>query len=389
MLRSGVELDSTGLYLSVDSGNGNQRQSRMYFNYLWLRDNCPSSWSPQTRDRVFDISSQPLDIRPTSVRIVGNSLHVVWASDGHVSNYDLDWLKGWASNPSIPDPADVTQKLWYSEHASSLQRFGYSDLLSDQGIREPYLRTLLQEGIALVEGLPDTDDAITGLAEIAGAVRASFSGIYFNVKAEPYPKGVAYTAHALEPHTDSPCEDFPPGVQYLHCRVNTSNGGATTFVDGAAVAEVLRATRRLDFELLAATSVPFRFAHEGIDMRARQRVIERDGAGVVTGVNFSQHMAGIFDLDQRFLDQYYPAFCRFAALLRDPKFVVAHLLKGGECMVFDNHRIVHGRQAYDRTSGSRVLRGCYTDRGEMRSRYRVIGKSAASDVSTSIARSAP
>ncbi len=388
MLNNDIELDANGLYLPASQTGGSQPKSRRYFNYLWLRDNCPTSWSSQTRDRVFDIASQPMDLRPLSARIVGNSLRIEWSFDGHVSNYDMDWLLGWAANPRVADPALVEQKRWYSDHANSLQRFGHASLLSDARIREAYLRILLQEGIALVEGLPDTDEALTTLAEVAGAVRASFSGLYFNVKAKAHPKGVAYTANALEPHTDSPCEEFPPGVQYLHCRVNTSNGGATTFVDGAAVAGALRESSPRDFDLLANTSVPFRFAHEGIDMRARQRVIECNEAGVVTGVNFSQHMAGIFDLDQTFLDAYYPAFCRFAAMLRDPKFVVSHLLKGGECVVFDNHRIVHGRQAYDRTSGMRVLRGCYTDRGEMRSRYRVMVRGAASEVLSTVARGA-
>ena len=384
-----LELDKCGLHLSASRGAGDSNHTRQYFNYLWLRDNCPSSWSPQTRDRVFDITSQPLDLRPAAARIDGNCLLVEWASDGHVSNYDLDWLLGWTANPAIADSAAVSQTLWYCDHVHSLQRFGFSELVSGRDVRKRYLHTLLQQGIALVDGLPDTDSAITELAEIAGAVRASFSGTYFNVKAEPYPKGVAYTANALEPHTDSPCEEFPPGVQYLHCRVNTSNGGATTFVDGAAVAEALREAHPHDFELLASTSVPFGFAHEGIDMRARQRVIERDPAGVVTGVNFSQHMAGIFDLNQKFLDEYYPAFCRFARLLREPRFVVAHLLKGGECMVFDNHRIVHGRQAYDRTSGRRVLRGCYTDRGEMRSKYRTLVKEPAAAVAAGKTGSTP
>ena len=44
------------------------------------------------------------------------------------------------------------------------------------------------------------------------------------------------------------------------------------------------------------------------------------------------------------------------------------LLKAGECITFDNHRIVHGRAAYSATSGDRYLRGTYTDRAEMRSR---------------------
>jgi gamma-butyrobetaine dioxygenase len=40
--------------------------------------------------------------------------------------------------------------------------------------------------------------------------------------------------------------------------------------------------------------------------------------------------------------------------------------------VFDNHRIVHGRAAYVADSGERHLRGCYTDRGELRSTYRAL-----------------
>ena len=47
-------------------------------------------------------------------------------------------------------------------------------------------------------------------------------------------------------------------------------------------------------------------------------------------------------------------------------------LRAGECIVFDNHRIVHGRSAYSATSGDRYVRGCYTDRAEFRSTYRAL-----------------
>jgi gamma-butyrobetaine dioxygenase len=83
-------------------------------------------------------------------------------------------------------------------------------------------------------------------------------------------------------------------------------------------------------------------------------------------------MADIFDLPQEFLDDYYPAFCRFGKMLQDDKYTMRFLMKAGECMVFDNHRIVHGRLAYSATSGDRYLRGCYADRAEMRSTYRAL-----------------
>src|SRR3546814_10849645 len=69
-----------------------------------------------------------------------------------------------------------------------------------------------------------------------------------------------------------------------------------------------------DFRLLAETEIPFYWEHEGFDIRARQRVIELDRFGAVSGVTISQHLADVFDLPQHLLDDYYPALRRFGRL---------------------------------------------------------------------------
>jgi len=296
---------------------------------------------------------------------------VVWEHDGHQSRYDIEWLARWLAGPGHDDPARLPPRLWRSGFHESLRRFDLAALAEDPDLRIAYLGALLADGMALVENVPDSDDGVRQVAEIAGHVRATFSGYFFDVKAYPEPVGTAYTARALEPHTDVPCEEHPPGIQYLHCRVNDAVGGQTTFVDGAAVAYDLKTSHPLDFKLLSTISVPFRFAHKAMDMRARQTIIVLDDFGEVQGVTISQHMADIFDLDQHILDDYYPAFCRFGAMLRDSQYQVGFRLAAGQCIVFDNQRIVHGRTAYDANSGARLLRGCYSDRGELRSRYRV------------------
>ena len=101
-------------------------------------------------------------------------------------------------------------------------------------------------------------------------------------------------------------------------------------------------------------------------------MIELDEHGNISGVTISQHHADYFDMPQKDLDRYYPAFCRFGRMMREEKYLMRFRLNAGECIVFDNHRIVHGRAAYSATSGERHLRGCYTDRGELRSTYRVL-----------------
>ncbi len=43
-------------------------------------------------------------------------------------------------------------------------------------------------------------------------------------------------------------------------------------------------------------------------------------------------------------------------------------------VVFDNRRVLHGREAFDPASGYRRLLGCYVDRGEWDSRIRVLSR---------------
>lgn len=366
-----VKLGERGLTLGLVDGQA------QYFNYLWLRDNCPTSWDPQTRDRSFDITTITSDLVARSARIDGDALIVGWSNGDPESRYALNWLIGWLRSPGDEDVAALPMLLWRSEKTGHVARFAFPMILSDWSTRCRYLETLLSEGLALIQDVPDGNESITRIAEIAGIVRGGFSGQYFNVRAYAKPAGTAYTANALEPHTDNPCEEFPPGVQYLHCLKNEATGGQSTFADGLAAAMDLKAADPKGFALLAAHDVKFRFAHDGIDMRARQKVILSDRNGNVTGVTVSQHMAGIFDMDQQVLDDYYPAFIRFLKMLRAPEYEITLTLKSGECVVFDNQRIVHGRRAYDPTSGARFLRGCYSDRGEMRSKYRSLRRDGA------------
>lgn len=169
-----------------------------------------------------------------------------------------------------------------------------------------------------------------------------------------------------------PAEELAPGIQFLHCRANTVEGGANLYADGVAAANDYRAMDPDGFALLSGVDIPFVFVHDDFDMRARQRVIELDDSGEVSGVTVSQHLLDVCDLPQRVLDDFYPALCRFWGLLRQPKYLLRFSLRPGECIVFDNHRVVHGREGYTATSGDRYLRGTYLDRGELRSRYRVL-----------------
>lgn len=358
-------LFENGLELMLADG------AQHYFNFYWLRDNCPTSFDRETRERVYDIFAEPAPPRPAAARIEGHALVIDWRC-GHRSVHALDWLLRHARPGPRHDPAVMPRKLWYADHYPAMARFGFDAVSSDRAALKAWVHALLSEGVALLTGMPDSDEGLTQAANLIGFPRPTFFGPYFDVRLHVNPDNLAYTAKALELHTDVPAEDLAPGVQFLHCRANSVEGGESLFVDGAAVAAALKAEAPDDFRLLAETWIPFYNEHDSYDMRARQRVIELDEHGDVAGVTISQHMADVFDLDQRLLDRYYPAFCRFGRMLQDPRYVMRFRLNAGECIVFDNHRIVHARSAFVATSGERYLRGTYTDRGELRSRWRVL-----------------
>ena len=289
-----------------------------------------------------------------------------------MTRFPLAWLESYRTAGPRPDPADLPREAWYGDHYPDVPRFSQPELMADPATRARWIEALLVEGFTIITDMPDSDAGLTETAELLGKIRPTFFGDYFDVKTHINPTNTAYTAAALELHTDTPAEENAPGVQFLHCRANTVDGGESLYADGVAVANAFRHRDPEGFKLLSEVPVPFFCEHDTYDMRSRQTVIELDQHGEVSGLTISQHMLDFLDLDQALLDDYYPAFCRFGKMLQEEQYMMTFLMKAGECMVFDNHRIVHGRAAYTAESGDRYLRGTYVDRAEMRSTYRAL-----------------
>ena len=67
----------------------------------------------------------------------------------------------------------------------------------------------------------------------------------------------------------------------------------------------------------------------------------------------------------------YEALKLFYDYTRDPRFTIRYRLNSGDLIVFDNRRILHGRDEII-NDGERLLVGCYMDQDEVYSRYRVL-----------------
>src|SRR5262245_33211145 len=104
---TGVEMQESGLQVSLKDGQA------AYFNYYWLRDNSPTSFDSQTKERVFDIFQLADAPEPETAAIVDGALEVSRKNDGHASRYPLDLLAQYSEGKRRSDPADLTRRAWY------------------------------------------------------------------------------------------------------------------------------------------------------------------------------------------------------------------------------------------------------------------------------------
>lgn len=362
---SDIVLLKTGIELPINA-------EMVYFNYFWLRDNCATSWDSSTQEKTFDILDEDDDLHATSAWINEASLEVIW-SDGYQSRYNLNWLERWHKGENHGDLAVRARKTWYGDHYPNMARFSYDDVMANPASVADWAEAMLDEGVVLIQYMPNSNEGLKTLCELFGTVRPSFSGYTFDVQSKANPENLAYTSKALELHTDLPAEELAPGIQFLHCRVNDAEGGNSLFVDATTVANALKQSYPQYFKILTGYEVPYRYTTHYQDVRTKQRIIELDpNNGEVSGINFSQHLADVFDFSQREMDTFYPAFRKFGQMLQDAQYLMTFRLNAGECIVFDNHRIAHGRASFIKGSGARHLRGCYVDRGDLRSVYRVL-----------------
>ncbi|MEM0937631.1 MAG: TauD/TfdA family dioxygenase [Pseudomonadota bacterium] len=369
-----VHLDPQARMLTLAWPDGQEAR----FPYLWLKDNDPAAFHPDTAERIGDLLSVPLDVAPTKARIDNDNLELFWPGEAAPSQIALAWLCEHAPGRALHDFADVPTHAWRQVDPAELPRASAETLIADEAALSDWMTQAKAWGLALVEGLADDPDAGIEIGRRIGFLRQTNFGLIFEVRSKPDPNNLAYTAEALPLHTDLPNQDLPPGYQFLHCLANDADGGGSVFADGVALAEALRAADPEAFALLAETPVPFRFHDRDYDIRSRKPTIVTDATGQVTEICWNAHIAGVIDLPPERIAPFYAAYRAFMALTRDPSFQVSFTLAPGQMVVFDNRRVLHGRAAFDPSTGRRHLRGFYVDRGEWDSRLRVLLRRAAS-----------
>ena len=93
----------------------------------------------------------------------------------------------------------------------------------------------------MIHGAPLTDNQCRKLANMIGFIKKTHYGEEFVVRAKDGTSNVAYLSTPLQIHTDLPYYEYKPGINLLHCLVQSESPGAFNLLtDGFYVAKRLQ-----------------------------------------------------------------------------------------------------------------------------------------------------
>jgi gamma-butyrobetaine dioxygenase len=344
------------------------------FAAAWLRANCPCRRcrDPHSGQRLVSLTDLPARVRVTAGPESGGDLPVTFWPDGHQAVFSRSWLTQ-QSGPPADDRTEAAKRLWTrADFPAGPPAWPWPEYLARAAVREQGLTALLEEGLMLLRGVPAEPGAVLTVAASLGFVRETNYGRLFDVRVTTTPSNLAFTGLPIAPHTDNPYRDPVPTVQLLHCLEGAAAGGDSGLVDGFAAAGLLRQENPAAFGVLAGTPVTFAYADATAELRATRPLIGLDPAGRIREVRFNNRSmqpwrpggpagAAAGDRDPvAAAAAFYAAARAFAEILARPALMLTFRLEPGDCVAFDNTRVLHARTGFAAT-GTRHLQGCYAD----------------------------
>ena len=368
-----VEAVIVGRVVRVSFADGTTRE----FHHQWLRHSCYCQDCGNAADGIRFVTAISFEssIAPKTVGAAAGDLIVTWP-DKHKSTYGPDWLLHHAYDaPDRARRAAWRPTLWKSNLSDHFPTVSVEEA-SDGGAGLLRLYHMLRDyGIVRVTGLRDGLDETERLASFVGPINeTTVFGRIYDVRAEPVAKLGAKTGMAQAPHIDDAFYYAPPGIDVFHCLANTEVGGLSTYVDGFAIAEDIRITSPHAFELLTTLPISQIRWHPGeVDVRARGPLISIDEFGRPSGIRYFDRALAPLDVDPVFVEPLYDAIREFNQRMIDDEFLTQIRIAPGDGVLMDNHRVLHGRTAFDPNQG-RHVRLCQVTRDEFHARLRELSR---------------
>lgn len=347
------------------------------FHALWLRDHCRCEQcrNPQNGQRYLDVSDIDAELLIGSASVSADGeLLLSFLPDHHQTRYSSETL--WHTLNAIEQQnhhrCEQGKTLWDAQEIKQHStRFDWADYSQNKHTQLAALSCFEQLGYFVITDSPSKEGQVLEIVESFGYLRETNYGQLFEVRATLDANNLAYTNIGLGQHTDNPYREPVPTIQALHCVENSVDGGESLLLDGFMAADVLRRESPEHFKTLSSTALNFRFSDADADLQARVCMIETDELGRVCCVRYNNRSIDTITLPQSQIPAFYAAYRHFAQILKRAELATQFKLTAGDCMVFDNTRVMHARTAFS-TGGKRHLQGAYSDLDGLYSRLRIL-----------------
>ena len=370
---SKIEKDKNNLNIKWSDGEISS------FNYLWLRDNCPTAHDKDSNHRMFNILDVSTNLNAEDFKVNNEGKLVIkWSEGNHVSYYDTNWLRENCYTIKNKKKYISPYQLWDNSLEKNIESIyiDHDEILNTEKGLIKWLELLHHKGIAIVKNSPIEKKSAFKVLNRISHIRQTFFDTPFEVINIPKPNNSAYTAHELKNHMDLPWFENPPGYQFLHCLINSAKGGDSSAVDAFKVADFLRNNEKEIFETLI--TVPLKFRDKDYTQEAHRSfyapALSLTKDGDFNDIRFSVATMDALDCQPDEMDRVYKAHHKLGNLLHDNRFQIKFRLQPGDIFSFNNRRVLHGRTSFDPNSGHRHLQGYYMDRDEIIGRLNYLKK---------------
>lgn len=361
--------------LAIEWADGHHSQ----FHAIWLRHQCWSAACGSPMDGVRSIRLHHIadDIAFGEVELVGQAINVVW-SDGHRSTYQGDWLRNHCYSDAERARRRFHPTLWDSGLHANAPSGSLAQAEVDPGERLRILEAVRDYGFCKITDAPTDKAEAARMINLVGAQRQTHFGTY-DLQTKKTVTNVGDTTGPLDPHVDEPYRYAAIGITVFQVLHPSSNGGASTLVDGFEAARRLKEAWPEDFKLLCELPITCQRFDPGDNSHGNERwyksrrpVIQLDDEGNVCGVRMNERQISPLDVPPDKVEATYRALKRLFALLYSDDLRLTFDLKAGEGLLFDNQRLLHGRTGFTPEQPARSVLTSSVDLDDFHSSLRLL-----------------
>jgi len=401
---------------------------------------CPQCVDVSTKQKLFSTIDIPSELRVRAdSAATDDGLQLRWTNDikgydqDHVTHLSGDSLRSLTVTGTFDLHTDMPRRiLWDDRRFRAVRDITYDSYMQDDSVLNEAVNRLFTHGLLFVTAVPDSDVSVSRIAERIGPLKNTFYGMTWDVRSVLDAKNVANTSRDLGFHMDLLYMEQPPHIQLLHCIRSSSAGGASLFTDSFRAAADLFERDLYSFKALSQLDLQYHYNHPASHHYLQTRpVIELRRTKIGNAVRHSldhwtsfatthstpldaAHICDWIDAiswappfqapwslvhskdpdnvaSERFrsevdgpkekvlahrITRWHRAARRFNGLIQKPEGIHERMMKPGECVIFDNRRVLHARRAFEAGDAGkeRWLRGAYLDKDPYMSKMRVLRK---------------